>query len=88
MSDGATEDMLDSRVNPLTKQIGGTHYTAMSIQPLEFATANKLDFFQKDIVKYVTRRKGDGPKRIEDLRKAQHYLELYISAIQSGKWPA
>lgn len=73
---------------PLSTQVGGSHYTSMAIQPLEYAQANNLDFFQKDILKYITRIKGDKAKRLEDLRKAQHYLDLYITAIESDEWPA
>lgn len=69
--------------NPLDVQIGGTHYANMAIQPLEFAIANKLDFFQLNILKYITRRKGDQAKRIEDLKKAKHYLEVYIEAVEN-----
>ena len=69
--------------NPLNVQIGGTHYALMAIQPLEFAIANKLDFFQQNILKYITRRKGDHAKRIEDLNKAKHYLEVYIEAVEN-----
>lgn len=66
-------------------QIAGTHYKDMAIQPVEFALANGLDFFQKDVIKYVTRRKGDKAKRLEDLNKAKHYLEMYIEAIEKDK---
>lgn len=87
MSDGATEMMRDENtfeVSPFATQVGGDHYKTMKIQPLEFAIANDLDFFQKDIIKYVTRRKGDKVKRIEDLQKAKHYLEMYIEAVFEG----
>ena len=66
-------------------QVGGNHYKDMKIQPVEFALANGLDFFQKDIVKYVTRRKGDKSKRLEDLNKARHYLDMYIEAINKDQ---
>lgn len=62
-------------------QVGGDHYKTMAIQPVEFALANKLDFFQKDILKYTTRCKGDKAKRLEDLNKAKHYLDMYIEAV-------
>lgn len=62
-------------------QVGGDHYKSMKIQPIEFALANNLDFFQKDIIKYSTRRKGDKAKRLEDLHKCKHYLEMYIEAV-------
>lgn len=65
-------------------QVGGAHYKGMKIQPVEFAVANGLDFFQKDILKYITRRKGDVAKRIEDLNKAKHYLDMYIECVQRG----
>ena len=65
-------------------QVGGAHYKGMKIQPVEFAVANGLDFFQKDILKYITRRKGDTAKRIEDLNKAKHYLDMYIECVQRG----
>lgn len=76
---------VSKKVSPLTIQVGGDHYKTMAIQPVEFAIANKLDFFQKDIVKYVVRRKGDKAKRLEDLNKAKHYIDLYIEAIEKGQ---
>jgi hypothetical protein len=66
-------------------QVGGDHYKTMGIQPVEFALANKLDFFQKDILKYITRRKGDKTKRLEDLNKAKHYLDMYIEAVEKDR---
>lgn len=77
--------MSEAHNTPLQIQIGGDHYLKMPIQPIEFAVANQLDFFQKDIVKYITRRKGDKAKRVEDLRKAAHYLEMYIDAVEKDK---
>lgn len=58
-------------------QVGGNHYLKLAIQPVEYAMANNLDTCQANIVKYVTRfREKNG---IEDLRKAQHYIELLIA---------
>lgn len=73
-----------SEESAFATQVGGDHYKKMGIQPVEFAVANKLDFFQKDILKYITRRKGDKAKRIEDLKKAQHYLAMYLESVQKG----
>lgn len=94
MSDGPTEMYRDEEnlmptgrivFGPMDHQVGGDHYKSMKIQPLEFAVANGLDFFQKDIIKYVTRRNGDKAKRIEDLHKAKHYLEMYIETVENDK---
>lgn len=63
--------------SPLDVQVGGDHYKKYKIQPGEFAHANKLDFFQGSIVKYVTRFRDKNGK--EDLAKAKHFLDLLIS---------
>ncbi len=58
------------------RQEGGDHYLNRAIQPWDYIAANKLDFFQGSIVKYVTRfREKNG---IEDLKKAKHYLDKLI----------
>jgi hypothetical protein len=60
----------------LNTQVGGSHYKDLGIQPVEYASANNLDYFQGNVVKYVTRwRNKNG---VEDLKKALHYLEMYI----------
>lgn len=59
-----------------TYQVGGTHYQKQRIQHWDFVAANNLDYFQGQITKYVSRwRDKNG---IDDLLKAQHFLEKYI----------
>ena len=65
-------------MSALDTQVGGSHYNSMAIQPMEFAMANQLDYATANVIKYVVRRKGDHAKRIEDLRKAIHCIELLI----------
>ena len=57
------------------RQVGATHYKS-EIQHWDYVVANDLDYFQAQITKYVTRWKKKGG--IEDLRKAQHFLDKYI----------
>lgn len=57
------------------KQMGGSHYQKL-IQPWDYIAANGLDFFEGNIVKYVTRWRQKGG--VEDLRKARHYLDKLI----------
>lgn len=57
------------------KQMGGSHYLK-AIQPWDYIAANGLDFFEGNVVKYVTRWRQKGG--VEDLRKAQHYLDKLI----------
>ena len=59
-------------------QIGGNHYSEMSIQPTEFIHKNGLSFIQGNVIKYVCRYKSKGG--IEDLNKAKHYIDLLIEA--------
>ena len=61
---------------PLDVQVGGDHYKAMAIQPMEYSMANKLDACQHTIIKYVTRFRDKGG--IQDLEKAKHCIDLLI----------
>lgn len=58
-----------------TRQVAGDHYI-QPIQPWDYIAANGLDFFEGNIVKYVTRWKKKGG--VEDLQKARHYLDKLI----------
>lgn len=63
-------------MSALQQQVGGDHYRAKGIQPIEYIHANNLGFCEGNVVKYVTRWKEKGGE--DDLRKAIHYLELLI----------
>jgi hypothetical protein len=56
-------------------QPGGDHYR-LPIQPWDFILSNGIPFIEGNIIKYVTRWRSKGG--IEDLRKAEHYLEKLI----------
>ena len=58
------------------KQIGGTHYRKMKIQPSAFINQNKLLFAEGNAIKYICRHTHKGGK--EDLKKAIHYIEMII----------
>lgn len=66
----------------LNKQVSGTHYKDLAIQPIEYIHANGLDFFQGNVVKYVTRHKAKNGKA--DIEKAIHYLEMILQ-LQYGE---
>ena len=61
-------------MNAYKKQIGGSHYLKMKIQPSEFANKNNLPFAEGNATKYICRHKYKGGK--EDLKKAKHYIEM------------
>ena len=52
------------------------HYIGLGITPLEYITANELDFLEGNVVKYITRYPHKGG--INDLLKARTYLEKLI----------
>ena len=61
---------------PNDVQIGGDHYKSKEIQPWDYIAANNLDYFQGNVVKYVTRWRDKGG--LADLEKTIHYLQKYI----------
>jgi len=71
----------------LDKQVGGSHYKGLAIQPMAFSIANGLNACQHTAVKYIVRKKGDKAKRLEDLDKAIHTLEMYKQFIREGQLP-
>ena len=54
------------------------HYD-LTIQPIDYIIANKLDFAEGNIIKYVSRYKQKNGK--EDLLKARYYLDLLIKEM-------
>ena len=58
------------------KQIGGSHYKNMKIQPSKFINDNNLLFAEGNANKYICRHAHKGGK--EDLKKAIHYIEMII----------
>lgn len=66
----------ESQSVELCGQVGGNHYAKCAIQPIDYIMANKLDYLQGNVIKYVTRYKDKNG--VEDLEKAAHYLRIMI----------
>ena len=77
------EEMLQEMLaNALDKQVAGSHYKDLPIQPVEYIHANALGYFEGNVIKYISRwRKKNG---VADLEKAKHYIELLIE-LESRK---
>lgn len=60
----------------LNTQHGGSHYDNQSIQPVQYIHANGLDFFEGNVIKYVTRHRHKNGA--EDLKKAMHYCQMLL----------
>jgi len=63
-------------MNPYKKQVGGSHYKDMKIQPSEFINRNKLLFAEGNAIKYICRHAAKG--EVQDLEKAKHYIDMII----------
>ena len=66
------------------KQVGGTHYTSMPVQPWTamqaWMTPQEFQgFLRGNVIKYMARAgtKPDVPA-VQDLKKAMHYLEKLV----------
>lgn len=62
------------------RQVGGSHYKGR-IQHWDIVAELELDYFQGQITKYVMRWKLKGG--IQDLEKAQHFLEKYVELAKN-----
>jgi hypothetical protein len=65
-------------MSSLDRQVGGDHYKRLKLQPWEIVDACGLNFYEGNAIKYILRHKGN---RIEDLKKAIHYLEHQIELL-------
>ena len=62
--------------NPYDKQVGGSHYQKMKIQPAEFINKNEMKFAEGNAIKYICRHINKGG--LQDLQKAKHYIDMII----------
>lgn len=71
------------RDSALNVQIGGSHYKQLEIQPVTYINANKLDFLQGNVIKYISRHKLKGGKA--DIEKAIHFCKLILELQYEGE---
>jgi hypothetical protein len=58
------------------KQVAGSHYAALPIQPAYFCTRNGIGFLEGNAIKYVCRHRNKNGR--QDIEKAIHYLQLLL----------
>lgn len=72
---------MDKPINSEERVVHPSHYNR-GIEMWDYAYSHKLDFFEGNVVKYVTRwRDKNG---IEDLKKAKQYLDKLIELNESN----
>ena len=60
-------------------EVGGSHYAKQKYQPIKLIVGLNLNFFQGNIVKYLTRYRDKNGA--EDIQKALHYAQLGASLL-------
>lgn len=72
------EEAASSRLKEvLNVQIGGSHYQGSAIQPIEYIIANKLNFPEGCVVKYISRHRKKNGK--EDLLKVIQNVQMILA---------
>ena len=70
------------KIQEVSPQVGGNHYSQLTIDPYTYCHKNKIMFLEGNIIKYVTRHREKNGK--EDLLKAMHTLQILID-LEYGK---
>jgi hypothetical protein len=70
-------------MSALDKQVSGSHYKDLVIQPIQFIHANNIPFMEANVIKYVCRHKTKNG--LADLQKAKHYIELLMELQYDAK---
>jgi hypothetical protein len=70
------DKMIHEPMKAYDKQVGGSHYKKLKIQPMHYSMANKLDACQHTAIKYITRHEDKAGKK--DLYKSLHTVLLLI----------
>ena len=77
---GEGQSLNDSRLRELfimsKDKISPDHYAKYNIEPIHFIRANKLDYCQGNIIKYIMRY--EDKNGLEDLYKAKWYIKELI----------
>jgi|GEM_PF-1005409 len=76
-------ELIEPPQDALDIQVGGDHYKSLAIQPVEYIHANKIGYFEGNVIKYVTRWRAKNG--VKDLEKAKHYIDLLIELEGGAK---
>jgi hypothetical protein len=74
-------EMFEPKADPVNNP---AHYTVGGIETIDFIEAKKLGYNLGNVVKYLTRADHKANK-LQDLRKAQWYLEREIFNVENNK---
>ena len=70
------------------KQIAGTHYKDMGVEPWDvidtWPEEEKIGAYRAGALKYIMRC-GSKDDRLQEIKKAGHYIEKLIEVLSNGK---
>jgi hypothetical protein len=76
---------LSARLTANAKQVGGTHYKDMGVQPWDVVDTwpyeQRIGYYRGGALKYVM-RSGRKDEEIQEAGKALHYLEKLIETLK------
>ena len=68
--------MSEEKPSALERQVGGSHYNDMAIQPIDYIMQNNLPYAEANVLKYISRHRSKNGA--EDIRKAIHYCQFIL----------
>ena len=85
---GSNEDLVEKMYHGKEKDVDMVnhppHYTQGKIEVIDFIDDKQLGFYEGQVIKYVSRAKLKG-NELQDLKKAQWYLNRLISNMEGEK---
>ena len=63
------------------RQVGGSHYKDLAVQPSDYIRKNGLGWYEGNVVKYITRHSTKGG--VQDIQKVIHYAELLLEEYEN-----
>lgn len=68
------------------RQVGGSHYQGSHYEHWDIVVDHKLNYFEAQILRYVMRCRKK-KNMLEDLHKAEHFIQKYIELVKDGRIP-
>ncbi|MFD4474613.1 DUF3310 domain-containing protein [Streptomyces sp. NPDC058471] len=84
--DHVERDELSSGPPPKSYDPPPSHYATGGIDPWAYIEAQQLDYWQGNIVKYITRAgRKDIADKLDDLKKVRNFINRYIEIEEKSR---
>ena len=83
--DGHQVKVANARLKANAKQVGGTHYKAMGVEPWDVVDTwpieQRIGFYRGNALKYIMRL-GSKDQSDQEVQKGLHYLEKLVEVLK------